>query len=264
MTNEQGRVRAEVEAPIGWIVIDNPARHNAMSLEMWAGLADVVAGLEADPTVRVVVLRGAGTQAFVSGADISQFDSVRNSSAANEEYDRVAGIAMQRLGTCAKPTVAALQGWCLGGGVALALSCDLRIGDAALRFGIPAGRLGIGYQWQGVRKLVNVVGAANARRIFLTAGRLGADEALRMGFVQQVVPPDDLVPTARSTAEQIARNAPLTLRAVRIALQEFERHDAEPDVTRMETAVRSAIDSDDFKEGRQAFLEKRDPQFQGR
>lgn len=263
MTKQQGRVRAEVQAPVGWVVIDNPIRHNAMSLEMWGELAAVVAALEADPTVRVIVLRGAGAKAFVSGADISQFESVRNSSAANAEYSRVAGAAMQRVTTSSKPTMAAMQGWCLGGGVALALSCDLRIGDAALRFGIPAGRLGIGYEWQGVRKLVNVVGAANARRIFLTAGRFDADEALRMGFVQQVAPAIDLIETVRSIAEQVARNAPLTLLAVRIALQEFERPDVVPDVARMETAVLAAIDSADFKEGRRAFLEKREPQFQG-
>lgn len=264
MTKEQGSVRAEVESPIGWVVIDNPARHNAMTLGMWASLTNVISSLEADPAVRVLVLRGAGTQAFVSGADISEFESVRNSSAANEEYDQVAGEAMQRLATCVKPTLAALQGWCLGGGVALALSCDLRIGDTALRFGIPAGRLGIGYDWHGVRRLVNVVGSANARRIFLTAGRFSAEEALQMGFVQQLVAPAEFTQTVRSTAEQVARNAPLTLSAVRVALQEFERTDAPADAVRMNAAVRAAIDSEDFKEGREAFLEKRDPRFVGR
>lgn len=264
MTTEQGRVYAEITSPIGWVTIDNPARHNAMTLEMWSALAEVVVALESDPAVRVVVVRGAGAKAFVSGADISQFDRVRNTSEANKEYDRVARVAMQRLASSEKPTIAALRGWCLGGGVALALSCDLRLGDEALRFGIPAGRLGIGYEWKGVSKLVQVVGAVNARRIFLTADRFDAAEALRMGFVQQVLPADTFDEAVRATADRIARNAPLTLRAVRIALQEFERLDAAPDVARMDAAVRAAIDSDDFIEGRRAFLDKREPRFTGR
>lgn len=263
MTTKQGRVHVEISASIGWITVDNPAKHNAMSLAMWASVAEEVAALESDSAIRVIVVRGAGSKAFVSGADISQFESVRNTPEGNEEYDRVAGVAMQRLATCAKPTIAALRGWCLGGGVALALSCDLRISDDALRFGIPAGRLGIGYRWRGVHKLVNVVGAANARRIFLTADRFDAAEALRMGFVQQVLPADTFEEAIQATADQIARNAPLTLKAVRIALQEFEQIDAGADFARMDAAVRAAIDSNDFKEGRSAFLDKREPRFAG-
>jgi hypothetical protein len=163
MTASPGRVHTRIDGPIGWIIFDNPGRHNAMSVAMWEAFPDAVGTLEADPQVRVIVLRGAGDQAFVSGADISQFDEVRDSLEANQRYEAMGNAGMSRLADCTKPTLAMLQGWCLGGGMAITLNCDMRMADESLRYGIPAARLGIGYRWPGIKKLVDTVGAPNAR-----------------------------------------------------------------------------------------------------
>ena len=160
MTQSESRVHHRADGAIGWIVFDNPGRHNAMSVAMWEGLPAAVDALEADPAVRVVVLRGAGDAAFVSGADISQFEAVRDSVEANERYEAIGDAGMARVAGCSKPTIAMLQGWCIGGGVAIALQCDLRIADTSMRFGVPAARLGLGYRWRGVKKLIDTVGAS--------------------------------------------------------------------------------------------------------
>ncbi|HYF60644.1 MAG TPA: enoyl-CoA hydratase [Burkholderiaceae bacterium] len=256
--------RHRVDGPIGWIEFDNPGRHNAMSVAMWEALPAAVDALESDPAVRVIVLRGAGDAAFVSGADISQFDAVRDSVEANERYESIGEAGMARLAACTRPTIAMLQGWCLGGGVAIALACDLRIADASLRFGIPAARLGIGYRWGGIRKLVDVVGAAHAREIFLTARRYDAQDALRMGFVGRVAARGELEATVREECARLAANAPLTMAAVKLAIDEMLRPGPHLDVERMEAAVRGVFASEDFVEGRRAFMEKRAPRFAGR
>lgn len=264
MTDSPARVHTRIDGPIGWVIFDNPGRHNAMSVAMWEGLAGAIDALEVDPAVRVVVLRGAGDQAFVSGADISQFDQVRDSVEANERYEALGDAGMSRVAGCSKPTIGMLQGWTLGGGVAIALNCDLRIADESMRFGIPAARLGIGYRWRGIKKLVDTVGAPNAREIFLTARRFTAQDALRMGFVSRVVARGELEAAVRAECELIATNAPLTMASVKIAINEIQRAGPQIDAARIEEATRRAFASDDFKEGRRAFLEKRPPQFQGR
>lgn len=258
------RVTARADGPVGWIAFDNPARHNAMSVDMWRDLPAAVDALERDPAVRVVVLRGAGDRAFVSGADISQFDDVRDSVEANARYEALGDEAMRRLAALSKPTIAMLRGWCLGGGVAIALCCDLRIAADDLRFGIPAARLGLGYRWRGVKKLVDTIGAPNAREVFLTARRFDAADALRMGFVHRVVAADALDAAVRSECDAIAANAPLTMHAIKIAIAEIERAGPQVDAARCEAATQRAFASDDFVEGRRAFMEKRAPRFQGR
>ena len=264
MTAQAGRVHARIDGPIGWIVFDNPGRHNAMSVAMWEALPGVVEGLAADPSVRVIVLRGAGDEAFVSGADISQFDQVRDSVEANQRYEALGNAGMSRLADCTKPTIAMLQGWCLGGGMAITLNCDLRIADESLRYGIPAARLGIGYRWPGIKKLVDTVGAPNAREIFLTARRFTAHDALRMGYVSRVVARGELEAAVREECELLAANAPLTMASVKIAIDEICRAGPQIDAARIEAATRLAYESQDFIEGRQAFMQKRKPVFQGR
>ncbi|MFZ4759389.1 MAG: enoyl-CoA hydratase [Burkholderiaceae bacterium] len=264
MSATPARVEVRVDGTIGWIVFDNPGRHNAMSVSMWAALPAAVDALEADPAVRVIVLRGAGDAAFVSGADISQFDQVRDSVEANERYEAIGDAGMARVAAAAKPTLAMLQGWCLGGGLAIALHCDLRIADASVRWGIPAARLGIGYRWRGIKKLVDTVGAPNAREIFLTARRFDAADALRMGLVGRVVPRGELEAAVRAECDGIAANAPLTIAAVKLAIDEIQRASPHLDAARMEAATKGVFASEDFIEGRRAFMAKRPPMFRGR
>ena len=264
MTASTGRVHTHVDGPIGWITFDNPGRHNAMSVAMWEAFPEAVRTLEANTQVRVIVLRGAGDQAFVSGADISQFDAVRDSLEANQRYEAMGNAGMSRLADCSKPTIAMLQGWCLGGGMAITLNCDLRMADETLRYGIPAARLGIGYRWPGIKKLVDTVGAPNAREIFLTARRFNAQDAMRMGFVNRVVARGELESAVRAECALLAANAPLTMASVKIAIDEITRAGAQIDAARIEAATQRAYESADFIEGRQAFMQKRPPVFNGR
>jgi len=264
MTASSGRIHTHVDGSIGWIIFDNPGRHNAMSVSMWEAFPHAVDTLQSDPQVRVIVLRGAGDQAFVSGADISQFDQVRDSLEANQRYEAMGNAGMSALADCPKPTIAMLQGWCLGGGMAITLNCDLRIADESLRYGIPAARLGIGYRWPGIKKLVDTVGAPNAREIFLTARRFVAADALRMGFVNRVVARGELENAVRAECALLAANAPLTMASVKIAIDEITRAGPQIDAARIEAATQRAYESADFVEGRQAFMQKRPPVFQGR
>lgn len=264
MTERSPRVDVRRDGAIGWIEFVNPGRHNAMAVSMWEALPAAVDALEADPAVRAIVLRGAGDAAFVSGADISQFEQVRDSVEANERYEALGDAGMARVAACTRPTVAMLQGWCLGGGVAIALACDLRIADDSLRFGIPAARLGIGYRWRGVKKLVDTVGAPNAREIFLTARRFDAHDALRMGFVVRVVPRGTLEAAVRDECARLAANAPLTMAAVKLAIDEIASASPHLDADRMDAATRRVFASEDYAEGRRAFMEKRAPVFRGR
>ena len=264
MIDSPSCIQTHADGPVGWIVFDNPRRHNAMSVAMWEALPAAVAALETDPAVRVVVLRGAGNDAFVSGADISQFDTVRDSPEGNEAYENIGSLAMGCVAGCSKPTVGMLQGWCLGGGMAIALNCDLRIADDTLRFGIPAARLGVAYGWTGIKKLVETVGVASAREILLTGRRFDAGDALRMGFVNRVVARGALEGAVRAECELLAANAPLTMASIKLSIDEILRAGPHLDLDRMEAAARQAFASEDFVEGRRAFMEKRAPRFNGR
>ncbi|MDP3173826.1 MAG: enoyl-CoA hydratase [Phenylobacterium sp.] len=258
------RLIARVEGAIGWLTFNNAERRNAISIDMWAGMSVALKAFEEDPRVRVVVLLGAGDKAFVSGADISQFEEQRASAEAEANFRQISGAAQAKLSGLAKPSVAMIRGFCIGGGLAVALSCDLRIAAEGSQFGIPAARLGLGYGYEGLAKLVDIVGPAYAKEIMFTARRLQSDEALRMGLVNRIVPGDQLEPTVRELADMMGANAPLTVRAAKMAVDEAVKDPAHRDLAAVTAAVAACFASEDFIEGRRAFMEKRTPVFKGR
>lgn len=259
-----GRVTGETEGAIGWVIFDRPERHNAISYEMWMALPEVLAAHEADPQVKAIVLRGAGERAFISGADISQFDKRRASAAANETYRSVGEAAFSALRDTPKPTIAMIRGYCIGGGLAVALCCDLRIAAEDAQLAIPAARLGLGYAFDGVTRLADVVGPAYAKEILFTARRFDAAEAWRMGLVNRVVATEALLEETLGAAAAIAENAPLTIAAAKRAINEAMLPPDERDLAAVAAAIERCFDSDDFAEGRKAFAEKRQPVFKGR
>jgi enoyl-CoA hydratase/carnithine racemase len=249
---------------IGWITFNNPARHNALSLEMWQGLAEALEQMQSNTAVRVAVMTGAGGKAFVSGADISEFDEKRSSAAQKETYAETAGRANRWLARFDKPLLAMIAGYCIGGGLATSLAADVRFATPDSKFGIPAAKLGLGYDYDGIAKLARLVGPSRARDILFSARTLGADEALRIGLVDFVVPRETLEREVIDYARRIGANAPLTVRAAKAAVAAFERGSRADEIAEVQRKVNACFDSEDYKEGRQAFAEKRPPQFKGR
>jgi enoyl-CoA hydratase len=258
------RLNAEKDGAIGWMVFNNPARRNAISLDMWQAMPVILDAFERDPEVRVIVLKGAGDKAFISGADISQFEQQRSSAETIAQYDKIAEAAGGRLQETRKPTIAMIHGFCIGGGLGVALQCDLRIAADNARFAIPAARLGLGYRWSGVKKLVDVVGPAFAKEIFYTARQFTAEEAVAMGLVNRMLPAGELEAYVRQYCALIAENAPLTLEAVKGVVQELQKPSAEVDRRHCEALVARCFASEDYIEGRRAFMEKRKPVFAGK
>lgn len=252
------------EPPLAWLVIDRPAAHNALDMDSWRRLTESIEALAGDDAVRVIVLRGAGDRAFVAGADIAEFRTRRGDLASATEYDRVAVAAWTALGEAPQPVIAMVNGVCFGGGVGLALACDVRLAAADARFGIPAARLGGAYPMPGVERLVRVVGGAHAADLLLSARTVDAGEALRMGLVQRVLARDDLERAARETGQAMARLAPLAVAAHKRMIRETLDGGVGRDPTAVAEAVRRCFESADYREGVSAFLEKRAPQFTGR
>jgi enoyl-CoA hydratase/carnithine racemase len=262
MQYADGKMLAEVEAGIGTVTFNNPDKRNAMSLEMWRGLVEILDRFADDASVRVLVLAGAGTKAFVSGADISQFDSQRADAAAQRDYDALTGAGRARLAAFPRPVIARIKGFCLGGGLGIALQADLRIAAADAEFGIPAARLGLAYGAGMVRQLVALVGPAQARLLLYTGTRIDAGEAERIGLVNRTVPSEDLRDTVADLARSIADNAPLSIRAAKLAVSAAEAAGSVENAA-LEAAIAACFDSADYREGRTAFQEKRPPRFRG-
>ena len=255
----------EKDGPIGWIVFNQPEKRNAVSQEMWEQMPEYVNDLASDDAIRVVVLRGAGDQAFVAGADISQFKDRRRNMSDEEEYRRISARGSDSLTNLGKPLLAMIHGYCVGGGVSIAITCDIRIAADDAHFGVPAARLGLGYHYHGMEKLMKLVGPADTKEIFFTARTdFSAQDALRMGLVNQVVPKAELESFTRDYAQRIARNAPLTIRSAKTSVDQLLRPHGERDLALLEKLIADCFNSQDYQEGVKAFSEKRRPQFQGR
>ena len=264
MLSKTPRVIAERDGAIGWITFNNPERHNAMSVDMWEAMPEILDAYENDPKIRVVVLKGAGQKAFVSGADISEFETVRGTAEKVKAYEELTDRATDHAYYLSKPTIAQIRGYCIGGGLGIALSCDLRIATEASRFGIPAAKLGLGYRHAGVKKLVDVVGPSYAKEIFYTARQFSAAEALQMRLINRVVADADLEKTVREICDLIIANAPLTIKAAKGVIGELTKVGSDLDADRCEGLIDACFDSADYQEGRKAFMEKRKPVFTGR
>ena len=251
------------EAGLGFVTFNNPERHNAVSLEMWEATMGVLGKFADDDEVGVVVLTGAGGKAFVSGADISKFASERASIEARHAYDVKTAAAFNSIYEFPKPTIAMIRGYCIGGGVGLAACCDLRIAAANSRFAVPAAKLGLGYSFNGLKRLIDIVGPAFAKEIFFTARQFDAEEARIMGFVNRIVPEAELETYVKTYADTIAANAPLTVKAAKFIANEVMKDESKRDPARCAELVEQCFASRDYTEGRRAFMEKRKPAFTG-
>jgi enoyl-CoA hydratase len=248
---------------VGYVIFNNPERRNAVSLEMWEATARILDEFDRDEDVRVVVLTGAGDKAFVSGADISRFEDERANEEAIVRYNQTVERANTAVYDFPKPTIAMIRGYCVGGGVGLALSCDLRICSDDSRFAVPAAKLGLGYPFHGLKKLVDVVGISFAKEIFYTARQFDAEEARVMGLVNRVVPAAELDAYVKNYAQMISENAPLTIATTKFTIGEVVKDEGKRDLAKSAAMVKQCFESKDYTEGRRAFMEKRKPVFTG-
>jgi enoyl-CoA hydratase/carnithine racemase len=258
------RIVAEKQGPIGWLTFNNPARRNAVSIDMWEAIPKALDRFEQDPEVRVIVLKGEGDKAFVSGADVSQYEKQRSSAEGIQHYEEIAGRVAERLQSCDKVIIAMIRGYCLGAGVNIALCCDLRIAAEDAKLGIPAAKLGLGYRAASLKNLIDTVGPAYAREVLITGRQFSAEEAKTMGLVHRVAPVAELEALTLEYCAMISGNAPLTIRASKRIVRELLKSGAAIDAEACAALVKQCFDSQDYIEGRRAFMEKRKPVFQGK
>jgi enoyl-CoA hydratase len=259
-----GKILQRAADGVGVITFNNPEKRNAMSLDMWEGLGHALVELRDDAEVRVVILTGAGDKAFVSGADISQFEKNRHNAAAAEEYSKKSAAQRALLADYPKPIIACIRGFCLGGGMQVAMAADIRIASEHSQFGIPAAKLGIAYGYDGLKHLVSLVGPSWARLIMYTGMKVDSAEALRIGLVDRVVPDTELWGATMEIARTISGNAPLAIQAAKITIAQVLKDSDKRDMDAIKEIGTACMDSEDFREGRRAFMEKRKPDFKGR
>jgi enoyl-CoA hydratase/carnithine racemase len=258
------KIIAKKENGIGWVIINNPEKRNAMSLEMYEAMAAALKSYATDPEVRVVILKGEGGKSFISGADISQFKERRATLEQVRAGEAISEANNKALRECPKPTIAMIRGFCMGGGLGTAIVCDIRIASDDSQFGVPAAKLGVGYRFNGIRRLAEVVGPQFTAEIFYTGRRFSAQEAYDMGLINRMVPAADLEKYVLDFATTLAGNAPLTLKAVKQCLIELKKDPADRDLDLCQKAVEDCFASQDYIEGRNAFMEKRKPAFKGK
>jgi enoyl-CoA hydratase len=263
-SHAEGKILQKVDDGVGVITFNNPEKRNAMSLDMWEGLGNALIELRDASDVRVVILTGAGDKAFVSGADISQFEKSRHNAEASEEYSKKSAAQRALLADYPKPIIACIRGFCLGGGMQVAMAADIRIASENSQFGIPAAKLGIAYGYDGLRNLVSLVGPSWARLIMYTGMRIDSAEAVRIGLVDRVVPDAELWNATFDIARTISGNAPLAIKAARITIAQILKDAGDRDMDAIKAIGTACMDSEDFREGRTAFMEKRKPRFKGR
>ena len=259
-----GKILQSVADGVGVITFNNPEKRNAMSLDMWEGLGHALIELRDDADVRVVILAGAGDKAFVSGADISQFEKNRHNAQASEEYAKKSAAQRALLADYPKPIIACIRGFCLGGGMQVAMSADIRIASDNSQFGIPAAKLGIAYGYDGLKNLVSLVGPSWARLIMYTGMRIDAAEAVRIGLVDRVLPDAELWDATMEIARTISGNAPLAIQAAKLTIAQVLKDPDKRDMDGIKAIGTACMDSEDFREGRTAFMEKRKPRFKGK
>lgn len=252
------------ENAVGWVIFSNPNKYNAVSQDMWLALPKAIAAFDADPEVRLIVIAGDGEKAFISGADISQFEQARGSAEAQAIYNQAVVDAYEAPVACSKPVVAKIRGICMGGGLGLAAACDVRFAASDAVFRMPAGRLGLGYNYTGIRRFVQIIGASGTADIFFSARKFNAADALGMGFVNRVIPVADFDHEVAAYCELVAENAPLTLAAAKFAIRQVGLDADGRDMERAARMIATCFDSEDYREGRRAFMEKRKPAFHGK
>jgi len=252
------------DGPIATVVFNRPAMRNAISLAMWTEIARVTEELGKDESVRAIVYRGAGTLAFASGADISEFTEQRKDTESALRYNAQTGAAYTTIRECSKPTVAMIFGFCMGGAMAVAMACDLRFAAEGAKFGIPAARLGIIYGADSVGQLVDLVGPAYAKDILYSARTIEDREAMAMGFIQRLLPEDELERYTYDYLRKVADNAPLSVRGAKVIIESYLLGLTEERRRKLRDRTIEATESEDYREGTRAFLEKRAPRFQGR
>ena len=257
-----GQLIARKDGAIGWIIISNPAKRNALSFEMWRDFPNLLREFADDPKIRLVVLTGEGEH-FAAGADISQFGEKRSNGEALEQYNETLKVATAALLDFPKPLLAKIRGACVGGGLALVLDCDLRFCSDDAVFFMPAGKLGLGYEFGGIERMIQVIGPSNACDLFFSARKLNAAQAKEIGVVNQVFPKQDFDAGFADYCAQITANAPMTLAAAKFAMREASRPSAERKMAKVHALYEACFKSQDYAEGRSAFLEKRVPRFHG-
>lgn len=260
----EGRLLVERRGAVGWLVFDQPAKRNAINGAMWRAIPEAMARFDADPQVRCIAFRGSGSEAFAAGADISEFEKHRDGRSSVGAYDGLLDRVLHSIQGSLKPSVAMIHGYCLGGGLEVALACDLRYCGRSAQFGIPAAKLGLAYNIEGHKRLLETVGHARAREIMFLGRRYAAEEAAAMGLVQRVLDDSELERHVGEVIATLCDNAPLSIANSKTILEEYAKASGMPDVPRMHAAIERCAASSDYVEGRRAFMEKRKPRFTGR